>query len=65
MAKTNPLEFLRQVQTERRKITWPSQRETIMTGVMVVLMTTILGVFFFTVDSFFAMIVKMLLSMAA
>ena len=64
MAKTTPLEFIQQVQTERKKVAWPTRRETVMTGVMVMLMTLMLGVFFFTVDSFFEAIVKLLLSFA-
>lgn len=64
MAKTTPLEFVRQVQAETKKVVWPTRRETIMTAVMVVAMTTLLGVFFFTIDSIFEAIVKMLLTMA-
>lgn len=64
MAKTTPLEFVRQVQAERKKITWPTRRETVMTGVMVMMMTLLLGVFFFTIDSIFEAIVKLLLSLA-
>lgn len=64
MAKTTPLEFIRQVQTETKKVVWPTRRETIMTGVMVMIMTLMLGVFFFTIDSIFAAIVKLLLSFA-
>jgi len=63
--KTTPIEFIRQVQAETRKIVWPTRRETIMTAVMVMLMTTILGVFFFTLDSVFELIVNALLSLAA
>ncbi|MCC2977772.1 preprotein translocase subunit SecE [Sphingomonas sp. PL-96] len=65
MAKTSPAEFIRQVQTETKKVTWPTRRETVMTAVMVVIMATLLGVFFFTVDSGFDAIVKLLLSLAA
>ncbi|MCE7796209.1 MAG: preprotein translocase subunit SecE [Sphingobium sp.] len=65
MAKTSPGEFIRQVQTERKKIAWPSNRETMMTTVMVVIMTTTLALFFFGVDSFFGWIVKGLLKLAA
>ncbi|GAA0446838.1 MULTISPECIES: preprotein translocase subunit SecE [Sphingomonas] len=65
MAKTSPAEFIRQVQTETKKVTWPTRRETVMTAVMVVIMATLLGVFFFAVDSAFDAIVKMLLSLAA
>ena len=64
MAKTTPIEFIRQVQAETRKVIWPTRRETVMTGVMVVIMTTLLGVFFFTIDSVFEIIVKMLLALA-
>ncbi|WP_185867712.1 preprotein translocase subunit SecE [Sphingomonas sp. TF3] len=64
MAKTTPLEFIRQVQAETKKVVWPTRRETIMTGVMVVIMTTLLGLFFFIVDTGFEAIVKLLLSLA-
>ena len=65
MARVNPGEFLRQVRAESAKIVWPTKRETMMTAVMVVIMTTILGVFFFAIDSAFAAIVKALLNLAA
>ncbi len=64
MAKTTPMEFFNQVKAETAKIVWPTRRETITTGIMVVIMTTLLAVFFFTVDSIFALIVKALLTMA-
>lgn len=64
MAKTSPTEFVKQVQTEARKIVWPSRRETIMTGVMVMIMTTLLGVFFLGIDSVFDFIVNSLLRLA-
>ncbi|WP_267395890.1 preprotein translocase subunit SecE [Sphingomonas sp. GC_Shp_1] len=64
MAKTTPIEFIRQVQTETKKVIWPTRRETIMTGVMVVIMTTILALFFLGVDSFFHAIVQQLLKLA-
>ncbi|MFZ3484491.1 preprotein translocase subunit SecE [Sphingomonas sp. 3-13AW] len=65
MAKTSPAEFIRQVQTETKKVTWPTRRETVMTAVMVVIMAMVLGVFFFAVDSGFDAIVKLLLSLTA
>lgn len=64
MAKTTPQEFIRQVQAETKKVVWPTRQETVMTAVMVVIMTLMLGVFFFTIDSIFATIVKLLLSFA-
>ena len=64
MAKTTPIEFIRQVQAETKKVVWPSRRETIMTGVMVMIMTTLLAISFFGIDTLFEAIVKMLLSLA-
>ena len=64
MAKTSPLEFIRQVQTETKKVVWPTWKETWMTGMMVAIMTTILAIFFFGVDSLFIALVTALLSLA-
>ena len=63
MAKTSPVEFIRQVQAETKKVVWPSRRETVMTAIMVVLMTLMLGIFFFGVDAVFSRIVRLLLSL--
>jgi preprotein translocase subunit SecE len=64
VAKTTPIEFIRQVRTETAKVVWPTGRETVMTGVMVVVMTTVLALFFLSVDSIFNAVVKALLSLA-
>jgi len=63
VAKTSPVEFIRQVRAETKKVVWPSRRETVMTAVMVVIMTVMLGLFFFGVDQFFSFVVKSLLSL--
>lgn len=64
MAKTSPVEFIQQVRAETRKVVWPSRRQTVMTGVMVVMMTTLLAIFFLGVDTALEAIVKALLSLA-
>lgn len=64
MAKTNPVEFIRQVQTETRKVVWPTRRETVMTAVMVMIMTILLGIFFLAIDGVFDRIVRFLLALA-
>ncbi|HET9428334.1 MAG TPA: preprotein translocase subunit SecE [Allosphingosinicella sp.] len=63
MARVNPGEFFRQVRAETAKIVWPSRRETLMTGLMVVIMTTLLALFFFGVDSAFSAIVQAMLGL--
>jgi preprotein translocase subunit SecE len=63
VAKFSPTEFIQQVKAETSKVYWPSRRETVMTAIMVVALTLILGIFFFVVDWGFSRIVKLLLSL--
>ena len=63
MAKVSPGEFIRQVRSEGAKVVWPSRRETLTTAVMVLIMTSLLAIFFLGVDSVFSTIVKWLLSL--
>ena len=63
MAKVNPGEFFRQVRNETAKVVWPTRKETMTTALMVVIMTTILGLFFFGVDSAFSALVRALLGL--
>ena len=64
MAKPKIGEFVNQVKTEATKIVWPTSRETVQTTIMVIIMTTILSLFFFGVDSAFKIIVSWLTSLA-
>ena len=64
MAKTTPLEFVSQVRAETRKVVWPTWKETWLTALMVVIMTTILAIFFLGVDTMFDGIVAGLLRLA-
>jgi len=50
MAITNPVQFLQQVRAEVAKVVWPSRREVILTTIMVFIMATLTGAFFFLVD---------------
>ena len=63
MAKTSPGEFIRQVRSEMSKVVWPTSKETVTTAVMVVIMTGLLAIFFFGVDSIFSTIVHALLGL--
>jgi len=57
--------FVQQVKTETGKVVWPTRRETVMTAIMVIIMTLVLGIFFFGVDWVFSRIVRELLSLAS
>ena len=63
MAKFNPSKFMREVRNETEKVSWPSSRETVMTTIMVIIMATLLGAFFFGVDSIFGWIMQQLLKL--
>ena len=63
MAKITPGEFMRQVRAEGSKVVWPTMKETRTTAIMVLIMTTMLAIFFFGIDSAFGAIVKWLLSL--
>ncbi|MFM9853861.1 MAG: preprotein translocase subunit SecE [Sphingomonadaceae bacterium] len=62
MAKINPGKFIREVRAETARVVWPTSRETVTTTIMVIIMASVLGLFFFSLDSLFSWIVRMLLS---
>ena len=63
--RVSPGEFVRQVRAEVAKVVWPSRGDTIRMTIMVLIMTTILAVFFVGVDQILGRFVKFLLSLAA
>jgi preprotein translocase subunit SecE len=60
MAKTTPLQFLRQVRQETSKVTWPTRKELTVTTVMVLIMVALSAIFFFVVDQLLSLGVEML-----
>ena len=64
MAKATPLEFIRQVQAEMRKVVWPTRQETVTTAIFVAILMTLLAVFFLGIDSVFGSLVNWLLKLA-
>ena len=63
VAKTSPGEFIRQVRAEAAKVVWPTRAETVRTVIMVLIMTSLLALFFLATDSLFSAIVRFLLSL--
>jgi preprotein translocase subunit SecE len=61
MAKSNPVEFLREVREEGRKITWPTQRELGISTIMVVIMVVAASLFFLGVDAILKWVVDYVL----
>jgi preprotein translocase subunit SecE len=65
MARVSPGEFVRQVRTEAGKISWPSRKEVVQTTILVLIMTSILAVFFLGVDQILGRLVRFLLNLGA
>ena len=65
MARVSPGEYIRQVRSEGSKVVWPTRKETVTTAIMVMIMTALLAIFFFGIDSFFSTIVQILLGLLA
>jgi preprotein translocase subunit SecE len=57
MAKSNPLEFLREVRSEANKVTWPTRKELTISTVMVMIMVVVASLFFLAVDAILKMVV--------
>ena len=48
--RVGPIQFLREVRTEARKVTWTSWKETWITSVMVGILVVMTATFFFGID---------------
>ena len=65
MAKTSPVQFLREVRTEGSKVTWPTRRETMISTGMVFVMVILAAIFFFVVDELLSYGVKLIFGLGA
>ncbi|MEM8915288.1 MAG: preprotein translocase subunit SecE [Pseudomonadota bacterium] len=63
MAKTNPVEFAREVRREVSKVTWPTRKETGITTMMVFVFVAIMAVFFLIVDYISSTVVQAILGL--
>ena len=61
----NPFTFLQQVRAEAAKIVWPSQRETMISTVMVVVMAFLAAIMFLIADQVISLGVKWLLGLGS
>lgn len=64
MAKTGPMEFVRQVRAEMQKVTWPSRQETTTSVIAVFIMVTLAAVFLFLSDQVIAYLVSLVLELS-
>lgn len=57
----NPFEFIQEVRAEVAKVTWPTQKETVITTIMVLILVAMAMVFFFAADQVLNFLVQMLI----
>ena len=62
MAKTGPIEFLKQVRNEGKKVTWPTRQETTVSTIMVFIMVFLAAVFLYLSDQVIAWVIQLILS---
>ena len=63
MAKISPIQFLRQVKQEVKKVSWPTKKEVVQTSTMVLILVAIAATFFFFVDQILGWLVKLILGL--
>ncbi len=62
MAKVSPVEYINQVKSEVKKVTWPSRKETTTSTIAVFIMVVIASLFLFMADQVLSFIVKTILN---
>ncbi len=65
MAKFAPIDFLKQVRAEAKRVTWPTRQETIASTIAVFVMVVIASVFLFAADQILSFIVRLVLGLAS
>jgi len=61
--KVGPVKYVGQVRQEARKVVWPTRRETIITTILVLIMTVLMGAFFFVTDSIISLVVQFIIGL--
>lgn len=61
-ASVSPIQFFQQVRAEMQKVTWTTRGEVMVSTIMVLIMVTIMSMFFFAIDQLLRWIVPNLLS---
>jgi len=57
------IEFFHETRRELAKVTWPTQKETTTTTIMIIGMALLAGVFFFFADNILGYVISLILGM--
>ena len=61
----NPFKYVQQVRNEVSKIVWPTRKETMTTTVMVFIMSALVALFFFIIDTITSNILDSILKLSS
>ncbi len=61
MSKTGPIEFIRQVKSETKKVTWPTRQETMVSMIAVFIMVLISSIFLYFADQIIAYLIRIIM----
>ncbi|MGN7439256.1 MAG: preprotein translocase subunit SecE [Alcanivorax sp.] len=61
MSKTGPVEYIRQVKSETKKVTWPSRQETTVSMIAVFVMVFFASLFLYFADQIIAYVIRLIM----
>jgi|TARA_A100001011_G_scaffold231574_1_gene239591 preprotein translocase subunit SecE len=61
----NPFKYVQQVRNEVSKIVWPTRKETMTTTVMVFIMSALVALFFFIIDTITSNMLDIILKLSS
>ena len=61
----NPFKYVQQVRNEVSKIVWPTRKETMTTTIMVFIMSALIALFFFIVDTITSNVLDIILKLSS
>ena len=61
----NPFKYVQQVRNEVSKIVWPTRKETITTTIMVFIMSALIALFFFIIDTITSNVLDIILKLSS
>ena len=61
----NPYKYVQQVRNEVSKIVWPTRKETMTTTVMVFIMSALVALFFFIIDTITSNMLDIILKLSS
>ena len=61
----NPFKYVQQVRNEVSKIVWPTREETMTTTIMVFIMSALIALFFFIIDTITSNVLDIILKLSS